>query len=270
MSPQLPVYNLSDLPDSADVPAGRYRAKLMTCTKKKSREQHIPMLEWKWKIISGKAAKLTILSWTMLDDNPRSLANFKQHMLALGRKNKSGGNTDDLLGRLVTLVVARREYIDRKGVERTASNIIAILPKDAPLKVDKEDGIEGDEESTEEEGEETSEDGDESSDKESGDEESADEEDAEEKPAKKKKPVEDEAPFDKGLVRAAEKDWNAMDGDDRKQQAVGAGLTGKFKSRDWDELTDEEKSAMYELHTKPAKPAKKHKKSEDEEEDLPF
>lgn len=270
MSPQLPVYNLSDLPDSADVPKGRHRAKLMSCTKKKSREQHIPMLEWKWKIISGKSAKLTILSWTMLDDNPRSLATFKQHMLALGRKNKSGGNTDDLLGRVVTLVVDRREYTDKKGNERTASNIIAVLPKDAPLKVSGEEEIEGAEDTGDE---------DEGTEDETGDEteDTGDEDEPEEKPAKKKKPVEsedeDEPQFDPALVKAAAKDWNAMDGAERKEQATAAGLTGKFMKRDWDDLTDEEKSTMYELQSKPAKPAKpakKKKQSEEDEDDLPF
>lgn len=192
---KLPQYNLDDLPDSPDIPKGRYRAKLLTAIKKKSRVQRLPMIEWKWKIILGKMKGLTILSWTMLSDDPRALAMFKQHMIALGRKKRSGGTTDDLLGRVVTLIIAVRKYRDANGDLQTASGIKALLPKDAPLNVeeegDEELGIEEDEEEEEEEddeGEEEEEKDEEEEDEEKDEDEEEEEdedEDEDEEPVKK-------------------------------------------------------------------------------------
>lgn len=169
---KIPEHDLSDLPDSPDVPKGRHRAKLVKATKKLSRESRLPMIEWEWRIISGKAKRMVMLTWTMLTEDARALAGLKQHMLALGRKKRSGGNTDDLLGGIVTLIVGPRTWRDANGDKRKGTSVIGLLGPDAPLDVDDEEG--GEELTAEEEGEVTKD----------------EDEEPEEKPAKKKKPVE--------------------------------------------------------------------------------
>jgi Mg-chelatase subunit ChlI len=159
-------YNLDDIPDVPDIPKGRYKARLLSCTKKKSRADK-PMLEWKWKLLTGKVKGSTIRSFTSLQEN--ALSSLKQHLIALGKKGKVQGSTDELVGKVVVLVVGKHPYKNDMGQKVMSSYVVGLLPKDSPLEEEKhkahakdeDDESEDDEEEAEEEEEEEEEDGDE-------------------------------------------------------------------------------------------------------------
>ncbi len=168
-------YNLDELPDTLGVPAGRYRAKLVSCTKDKSKTSGNPMLTWTWKVLSGKHKGATIKSWTSLQEG--ALVGLKQTLTAFGLKGKINRSTDQLIGRIVVLVVVDRPSTQAGREGEMFSSIQQVLPKDASLKASKKSKADLDDEDEEDEDDEDQDEADEDEEDEEEDEDEEDEED---------------------------------------------------------------------------------------------
>ena len=201
-------YNLDEIDDFSALPSGRYRAKLIRCTQKKSKSSGQPMFEWEWKILTGKIKGRTAKTWTSLQ--PHALGSLKNHLVAFGLSGKvKNKSTDALLGKLAVLVVVETVSA-REGHEgEPDSRVATVLPKDAPLIVesrDEDEAEEGDEDGDEyedddEEDDEDEEDEDEEDDEDEDDEDEEDDEEdededeeEEEPPVKRRRKVKKSAP----------------------------------------------------------------------------
>jgi hypothetical protein len=158
--PRIPNYNMDDLPDSATIPTGMYRAKLVKVVKKKTKDQKYDMLQWDFRIISGPLAaeKASLSAWTVFAPQRISQAYFKNLMSSFGRQKTTGGDSNDFVGKVLVIAVKEGPYIDKStGEEKVSSRIIKFYPKDHPLKMPGKAELidEGEEEPTSEETETT-------------------------------------------------------------------------------------------------------------------
>jgi len=178
-------YNLDEIQDYTPIPKGRYRAKLTKCVMSKSKSSGQPMLVWDWMILTGKSKGRTARTWTSLQ--VQALGNLKNHLTAFGLSGKvRNKSTDQLIGKVVVLVVSEREST-REGHEgEMDSTVSMLLPKDAPLTDSVGDVDEDDEEDEEEDDEEEDEEDDEDEDE---DEEDEDEDEEDEPPVKKRRTI---------------------------------------------------------------------------------
>jgi len=180
-------YNLDEIADYTPVPKGRFRAKLTKCTQAKSKSSGQPMLVWDWKILTGKGKGHTARTWTSLQ--PQALSALKNHLTAFGMSGKvKNKSTDQLIGKIVVLVVVDTESV-REGHEgEPDSKILMVLPKDAPLTVEEPEEEDEDEDDENDEDEEDDEDEDEDEDDDDDWEDEDEEEDEEEDEPPVKKP----------------------------------------------------------------------------------
>lgn len=185
-------YNLNEIESREEIPAGRYKAKLKACKKKKSRSGK-PMLEWQWKLTSGSAKNQTVMSWTSLQEN--ALFSLKEHLEALGLKGQVDKSTDQLVGKIAVVVVGHLPTEDEESLGFPVVN--KVMPKNTPLNpktideddddLDEDDEFEDEEDEDEEELEDEEEDEDEEEYDEDDEEEDEEDEDEEEEPAPKRR-----------------------------------------------------------------------------------
>lgn len=179
------TYNLDDIQDFPTIDSGRYKAKLLKCTKAISSTKK-PMLVWEWKLISGSQKGITIRSWSSLAEN--ALGQLKQHLLAFKFKGEVNANTDKLIGKTVVLIIGPRLATDKAGNERKMSSVLGLLPEGASLK----EPVQKKSKKQREDDEDLDDDDDDldaeaSDDDEDDDDEDEDDEDEDEKPKKKVK-----------------------------------------------------------------------------------
>lgn len=119
-------YDLSEIPDITELEEGKFRARLVACTKGKSKASQAPLLTWTWLLLQGPNKGQQARSWTTLQDH--ALFGLKQHLLALGLKKAVNVDTDDLIGRKVLLVIASRPRTLDSGKTIDQMGVQALLP----------------------------------------------------------------------------------------------------------------------------------------------
>lgn len=176
-------YNLDDIKDF-DIEPGRYKARLVKVESGVSKAKK-PMLVWHWRIISKEEKGKETRSWTSLA--PNAMGNLKMHLEAFGFSGEVKTHSKRLIGKKVILAMGLTISVNKAGVEREFSNVVAVLPYSKSAKTgpseDFEDEYEDEDEDEyedEDDDEDEYEDGDEDEDEDEDDEDWEEDEDEEE------------------------------------------------------------------------------------------
>lgn len=130
-------YDLTEIPDIVELEQGRATARLVACTKGKSKASGNPTLTWEWMFLTGPNKGTRGRSWTSLQDH--ALGGLKQHLMAFGYKKVVDIDTEDLIGKKVTLVVGTRPRKLDDGRTINQSGVTAVLPLQVEEVADDDD-----------------------------------------------------------------------------------------------------------------------------------
>lgn len=119
--------DLNEISDQRrQVEPGKYVARLLACEEGESQAGK-PTLIWDWQIIGGDYDGEEVRSWSSTMDEP--MPSLKEVLSAFGCEGEVDVDTDDFIGKKVTLTIGIRKYKSRKtGKDVEGSSVVAIEP----------------------------------------------------------------------------------------------------------------------------------------------
>ncbi len=130
-------YDLSEIADAIpQLSVGTFPARLVSCTKGKSKNSGNPTLTWDWMLLGGPDKGQRARSWTSLQE--QALFNLKQHLIGLGFKKSVEVDTETLIGKKVRLAIQMRDRLVN-GKTVSSASVVAVLPLVADTDSDDED-----------------------------------------------------------------------------------------------------------------------------------
>lgn len=133
--PKLGKLNLDAIQPPAQLPAGKYTARLVDVVDGQSRSNK-EMWTWSWEIIGGEFSGKQIKSFTLVEAG-ENLISLRQHLEAFGFSGQlSGVDTDKLIGKSAILVLVKGKRKDpntNKEIEVTNVQSVHPYKKAAPV-----------------------------------------------------------------------------------------------------------------------------------------